>query len=457
MAKIIMQFSFTQPLRWLALAGLMAGTSGCYENEQARLVDPLSAGTANFSRYVAVGNSLTAGFSDNGLYREGQLNSYPAILARQFRLVGGGGTFIQPLFTPEQANGTGYIKLTSLPTTASGGLPVLAQVPPQAIRGLVAGRPLFTKFTGPLNNLGVPGIRMSDVQTPGYGSAAGNPYFERILPDNTPLRTYQQFVADNLTGATFFSCFMGNNDALGYATSGGATPFTPTPLFTTNFNALISTLNENGRAGVVIGIPKVTTAPFFQTVSLTQVLAGVTAAVRAGNPSAPAVTALVIQSPLAPGGIRATKAGDLLLLAQQASYATIGRSDVGTKIGPYGLSLTNPLANELVLDAEEVAAVNAKIDEYNTIMKAQADARKLAWVDLNTLTNQLAAGGITQNGVTFNLNYISGGFISLDGIHFTQAGYALLANEIIKSINATYNASIPLVDATRYRKVLVQP
>ncbi|RYF74325.1 MAG: SGNH/GDSL hydrolase family protein [Cytophagaceae bacterium] len=451
-----MQFRFTHPLRWMALVGLMVSTAGCYENDQAGLIDPLSPGTANFTKYVAVGNSLTAGYADNGLYREGQLNSYPSILAQQFRLVYG-GAFIQPLFTPEQAAGTGYLKLTSLPTTTSGGLPVTAQVAPQAVRGLVSGRPLFTKYTGPLNNLGVPGIRMSDLQTPGYGSAAGNPYFERLLPDVTPLRTYQQFVGDNVSDATFFSCFMGNNDALGYATTGGVTPFTPTALFTSNYTALLNTLNANGRKGVVIGIPKVTTAAFFQTITLTQVLASVTAAVRAANPAAPAVTALVIQSPLAAGGIRATKAGDLLLLAQQAAYGTIGRTDVGTKVGPYGLSLTNPLANELVLDAEEVTALNAKIDEYNGIMKAQADTRSLAWVDVSTLTNQLSSTGVAQNGVTFTLGYILGGVMSLDGIHFTPAGYALLANEVIKSINAKYSATIPLVDATRYRKVLVQP
>ena len=454
-----MQFRFTQPLRWMLLASLMTGAAGCYETEQARIVEPISAGTANFTRYVAVGNSLTAGFADGGLYRDGQLNSYPNILAGQFRQASGKNSdFVQPLFTTDQANGTGYIKLTSLPTLTSGGLPLTAQVAPQAVRGVVGGRVLFTKYSGPINNLGVPGIRMSDTQTPGYGSAAGNPYFERLLPDISPLRTYQQYVGDNLTDATFFSCFMGNNDALGYATTGGVTPFTPTPLFTTNYNALIGKLNENGRQGVVIGIPKVTTAPFFRVLSLAQVLAGVNAAVQKTNPGAPAIPALVIQSPLAPGGIRATKAGDLLLLAQQADYATIGRPDVGTKVGAYGLSLTNPLANASVLDAEEVTALNAKIDEYNGIMKSQADARNLAWVDISLLTSQLGAtGGLNANGTTFGLGYISGGVFSLDGIHFTPAGYALLANETIKSINAKYAASIPQVDAARYRKVLVQP
>ncbi|MBO0939486.1 SGNH/GDSL hydrolase family protein [Fibrella sp. HMF5335] len=442
--------------RWSILVSLLVGTAGCFNNEEAQRVDPISPGTADFTRYVAVGNSLTAGFMDGGLYRDGQLNSYPYILSQQFRLVGGRG-FIQPLFSTDQANGTGYLKLTSLPT-ATNPLPTIVPVAPQAVRGLLNNRPLYTKFTGTNNNLGVPGIRMGDIQTPGYGSPQGNPYFERLLPDGTPLRTYLQYVSDNLTGATFFSCFMGNNDALGYATSGGVVPFTPTPLFTTNYNALLDVLTASGRKGVVIGIPKVTTAPFFQVVTLAQVLAGVNAAVQKANPGAPAIPALVIESPLATGGIRATKAGDLLLLSQQADYATIGSTAVGTKKGPYGLSALNPLSNASVLDAEEVAALSAKIDEYNAILKAQADSRTLAYVDLTALNTQLSAtGGYVQNGLAFSSNYVSGGVFGLDGIHFTAAGYALLANEILKSIGTTYKASIPAVDPTRYRKVLVQP
>ena len=451
-----MHIRLTQPTRLTAFVGLVVGLAGCYENDLARRVDTLSSGTANFSRYVAVGNSLTAGFMDNGLYRDGQLNSYPNILAGQFRLVGG-GAFIQPLFPAEQANGTGYIKLTSLPTAASGGLPVTAQVAPQAVRSLVNGRPLFTKFTSyPNNNLGVPGIRMSDINIPGYGSAQGNPFFERLLPDNSA-QTYLQYVNSQVSGASFFTSFMGYNDALGYATTGGVTPFTPTPLFTANNNALLDVLSSGGRKGVVIGIPRITVAPYFQTVTLAQVLARVNAALQASAPGAPAVTALVIRSTLAPQGLRATKAGDLLLLAQQADYATIGRTDVGTRQGPYGLAVTNPLADASVLDAEEVAALTAKIDEYNGVLKAAADARNLAWVDINSLVTQLSTGTYTNNGTTFGLGYISGGTIGLDGIHFTPAGHALVANEVLRVINSKYTAQIPEVDASRYRKVLVQP
>lgn len=140
-----------------------------------------SAGNANFSRYVAVGNSLTAGFSDGGLYLEGQLNSYPNILATQFRAAGG-GDFAQPLFTEAQNNGSGYLRLTGF---NAAGSPITANVTTNlAIRS--QNPTLYTRFDGRVDNLGVPGIRLSDIHTAGYGSSGGNAYFERITPTTTP-------------------------------------------------------------------------------------------------------------------------------------------------------------------------------------------------------------------------------------------------------------------------------
>jgi hypothetical protein len=86
----------TKALPALALLGL----AGC----QADIDTPTaSAGSAKFNRYIAVGNSLTAGYGDNGLYLDGQLNSYPNMLAQQFAQAGGNSTFRQPLFTSAQA------------------------------------------------------------------------------------------------------------------------------------------------------------------------------------------------------------------------------------------------------------------------------------------------------------------------------------------------------------------
>ena len=394
--------------RWGWVVGILAGLSACTNND----IDPNAGsastaptkGSADFTKYVAVGNSLTAGYADGGLYRNSQQNSYPSILAGQFQTVGG-GSFTQPLFTEAQAAGSGYLKLIRVPSLAdpTSLITSIANVAPAAVRGTNAsGGPLYTKFTDANQNLGVPGIKVADILLPGYGSTGGNPYFERLTAN--PAATYFQYVSDNLTNATFFSCWLGNNDALGYATSGGVSPLTATPLFTTNFTAIMNKLTEGGRKGVVIGIPNIINAPYFATLTIPLALAQINLILKPATP----VTALYIQTA---SGVRTTQAGDLLMLPNAVDYANIGSTALGTKAGPYGLSPTNPLPTQLVLDAGEVTALNASIAAFNGIMKAQADAKGVAYVDPNTVLNQInAASGLTQNGITYTSSFIQGGY-----------------------------------------------
>lgn len=444
---------FIVRMRWSLLLTSVVSMMACTNND----IDPTattgtpSKGEADFTKYVAVGNSLTAGYADAGLYRDSQLNSYPSILSGQFRTVGG-GDFVQPLFTEAQANGSGYAKLIRVPNLADPTTLIssIGQVAPGAGRGGTTdtGALLLTKFTGPNQNLGVPGIRVADVLTVGYGSAQGNQFFERLVVN--PGTTYFQYASDNLSGATFYSCWLGNNDALQYATSGGLTATTATALFTTNFTAMMNKLAEGGRKGVVIGIPNITSTPYFSTVTIPLVLAQINALVK----PVPAITALVIQTAT---GVRATQAGDLFMLPNVLEYAKIGSVAAGNQRGPYGLSPTNPIPSQYVLDAGEVAALNAKITEFNGIMKAQADAKGAAYVDPNGVLSQISsATGLVQNGITYTSSFLQGGVYSIDGIHLTPAGYALMANEIIKSINTKYNATVPQVNPGNYRRVLLQ-
>src|ERR1700688_1257557 len=80
-----------------------------------------TAGGADFSRYISIGNSLTAGYADGGLYLAGQMNSYPSIVAKQMQTVGG-GVFNQPLFSSDQANGSGYLQLAGFSAAGSPNL-----------------------------------------------------------------------------------------------------------------------------------------------------------------------------------------------------------------------------------------------------------------------------------------------------------------------------------------------
>lgn len=420
-----------------AFAGLTACTNHDVDPNATTGAAP-TKGSADFTKYVAIGNSLTAGFADGGLYLDGQLNSYPNILAGQFQKAGG-GAFVQPLFSTDQANGTGYLRLRGLPATAVS-LPAFDTTKTQlAVRGLSpTGGLLYQPFTGANQNLGVPGIKMADLLRPGYGSQRGNPYFERLVSGASPATTYYDYVSSNLNGATFFTSWLGNNDALNYATSGGTDTLTSTPFFSANYTVLINKLTENNRKGAIIGIPNITSAPYFTTVTA-QIGALLQAQGRTG---------LVIQSKSAPGGVRLSGAGDYFLLSLAGVFNRFLAQ--GT-----GLSAANPIPDRYVLDATEAAALNQQISAYNGILKAQADAKGLAYVDPNTILTQIGTG-LTQDGVTYSAQYIQGGVFSLDGIHLTPAGYALIANEIIKGINAKYGATLPLTNTSNYRRVLLQ-
>ena len=81
-------------IKWLAFVAL--AFVACNSDDDV-VADPnstdgtaLTAGSADFSKYVALGDSFAAGFSDNALFMEGQNNAYPNIVASQFALVGGG-------------------------------------------------------------------------------------------------------------------------------------------------------------------------------------------------------------------------------------------------------------------------------------------------------------------------------------------------------------------------------
>ncbi|MDO7873250.1 SGNH/GDSL hydrolase family protein [Hymenobacter sp. ASUV-10] len=466
-----------------AALGLMGlGLTSC----QPDIDDPKSsAGQADFTTYLAVGNSLTAGFSDNGLYLEGQQNSYPSILAQQFAKVGG-GAFVQPLFPAANSNGSGYLSITGFSTS---GTPTLGPVAPNAGVGIGADNstPLLVKYTGTDNqNLGVPGIRVADVTTPGYGynnPSGFNPYFERLLAGPSALFSYQQYVEERVTTLkpTFFTNWLGNNDVLGYATSGGTAPLTGVALFTTKYTAITDVLTAGGAKGLLATIPNVVNVPFFTTVPTANVIGLInnTPIPTALEPAIKAALGLPQSSPLptglrfgfyittGTGAKRLATSSDLLLLTAQAAINVPSTNPLQPFPSGVGLEIpgapaataaqlaatSNALDSRFVLDAAEVTSVQNRTAELNTVITNVANQKGLALFDSNTFFRGVATNGLVINGVNNTAAFVSGNLFSLDGVHPTPRGYAVIANEMIKAINAKYGAAVPGVDATAYRGV----
>jgi hypothetical protein len=75
--------------KWLVLVSLTF--IACTNNDGTTVVEePVVAGSANFTKYVALGDSFAAGYSDGALFKIGQEGSYPNILGQQFAAAGGG-------------------------------------------------------------------------------------------------------------------------------------------------------------------------------------------------------------------------------------------------------------------------------------------------------------------------------------------------------------------------------
>jgi len=396
-----------------------------------------TAGQANFSKYIAVGNSLTSGYADGGLYLEGQKVAYPNLIAAKMATVGG-GAFTSPFFSEEHSNGSGYISLTAL----VNGTPTLTPVVDKlAIRDAAKH---LDKYSSEIQNLGIPGMRVDLAFAPAFSAA--NPFFERLLTDaQVGTTSYFQYVQTK--NHTFFSLWLGNNDVLGYALNGAVTVSTdPTTTLTdkVTFSSLyanfLNALTAGGQKGIVGTIPDVTAVPYFNTVTVAALLN----AAKAINPAA---AAIYIQT--GTGAVRPATAEDLIRLPFQ-SEGIFGKPN-GSGI-PYGLHPLNPIENKWVLDKDEVIKVKDYVNSYNSSIKSLATSKGLAIADTYAYFNQVKTG-INVQGVGINASFITGGAFSLDGIHLTPRGNAVIANVFIDAINAKYGSTVPNIDITQYRGV----
>lgn len=242
-------------------------------------------GSADFSNYVSIGASFTAGYMDGALYDAGQTNSYPAIIAAQMGLPGGGGgSFNQP----DINSADGYNTVVSDPAAgvilgrfvvdAAAGAPV--PIGPGDLTSIL------TPHTGDLNNYGVPGARVVDLLSPLYGTPdidgdmipEGNPFYVRFASAPGTSTILGDAAA---AGASFFSIQIGGNDALGWALSGGTgldaavagagslasgSTLTDGPTFAASIAGVVATMRTGGAKGVISNIGDLTLLPMFSLV-----------------------------------------------------------------------------------------------------------------------------------------------------------------------------------------------
>ena len=508
-------------IKWLLLVSLSLVACN-NEDAVAPVEEAVSAGTANFSKYVALGDSFAAGYSDGALFKKAQEGSYVNLLSQQFSAAGG-GTFTTPFMNDNIGGlllGGNVIAAPRLyfngaaPATVSGSSTTEVSV----------------HLTGPFSNLGIPGAKSYHLVAPGYGNLAGvvpglsNPYYVRFASSST-----STVLGDAMAQApTFFSLWIGGNDVLGYATSGGsgvnqtgnmdpstygAGDITDPGVFASVYSGIITTLTSNGAKGVVANLPYVSTLPYFTTVPynplsvsvlgsgnadvgqatisalnsqlygpLKAALTYLGAADRinllsttASNPllikdeslaNLSAQLTAVLTPSLGPqtatfyaaiyGQARQAKPTDFVLLPTQS---VIGKAPTavtsGLGIAPPSpldkFGITFPLQDAHILIPSEIAEIKIATDAYNVSIKAISDAKGLAFVDTKVIMDQLSTSGVVSNSFTLTSAYVTGGAFSLDGVHPSPRGYALIANAFSAAINTKYASTLKKVDLSLYR------
>ncbi|KMQ66426.1 G-D-S-L family lipolytic protein [Chryseobacterium angstadtii] len=155
------------------------------------------------------------------------------------------------------------------------------------------------------------------------------------------------------------------------------------------------------------------------------------------------------------GQVRQAKQGELILLTASKVLgldALTNQPATPTSKFIYGASF--PIGDQLSLTADEVANITNAVTAYNASIKAMADSYNLAFVDANAKMKELdSKSGIIWDGVRYTATFVTGGAFSLDGVHLTGRGYAIVANEFIKSINMKYRSTLPQVDPNKYSGV----
>ncbi len=400
--------SWTRTLAPL-LGGVLA-VGGCGDDQ---LVPPEPAAGELFARYVAIGNSITAGFQSGGINDSTQRQSYAALVA------GGMGTeFQQPLFRKP------------------GCPPPLVDVfAGQRLGGGAADDCALRATPVPtrLNNVAVPGAATRDVVTNLGDDSRANPLTSLILGGRTQLEAAAE------VQPTFVSVWIGNNDVLGAARSGDTDRITPPETFAEQYAAMVDSLAALGLQGaVLIGVADVTLIP-----ALSPGAAYLEAEGRDAFPPTYDVADNCAPSDL--GGV-----GDSTLVPFEYGFGVL------LEAANAGQAVTlDCVAADSVLTVTEVAEVQAAVESFNRTIETAAEAWGWAFLNINPEFRDLKdlgfipifpvipdgppEAGVPRSEPPF------GPLFSLDGIHPSAGGHTRIADLVIEAVNDRYGTTIPTI------------
>jgi lysophospholipase L1-like esterase len=370
-------------------------------------VDPL------FSNFVAIGNSITAGFQSAGINDSTQQASFALLLAGQMRTRYAFPALAKPGCPAPIANA---LTQERLPSTS-----------PCALRSIprVNGLPVAPSS---LNNVAVPGLGTADVTALGTDAPRNNALTQLILGGKTMVQKALE------VQPTFATIWMGNNDILAPALGGQPAGATPLDAFRTNYAKMMNefTTGAPGVKGVLIGVVQVTGVPLLFRAAVLQ------------DPAAAAAASAIAGRTVFLDPVSCTGAGLTSLIAVPYIIAIRDRPAAVPGIVFCAKQGGDPDPGDVgILDPEEQVAVTTLIAGYNAYIKAKADSTGFAFWDPNPLFEQLHTSGAIPPFPNFlSTTQTFGQYISLDGIHPSSLAHKRITNELVTVINTKYGTKL---------------
>ena len=372
-----------------------------------------------FTRYVSMGNSITAGYQSGGINESTQVQGYPALLARQMHT-----PFFLPLLnkpgcTPPIVN---VFKGTVVPGPTVNGCAFLkTQNPPP---------PYY-------NDVAVPGAASEDPLSNLAPGAGPNPLTTFFLGGKTQLQ------AMRAVNPTFVTVWIGNNDVLGAATdtgnAGNPAEVTSPATFAARYDSILNAIDATPASGhgVLIGVVDVAAIPYF---SYGQVYF----AIKNTTTNFPAT--FIVLPNCAPSGLGGV--GDTTLVPFRYGATLLGAAQLGVVD-------TLDCANDHNITPSELANLHASVLAYDTHIATVAATKGYAFFDPNSALGVLRTD--TSKVVIFphfpkSATDTSAGVVqrpfgsafSRDGVHPSLTTQILIADSLASKINAKYGTTLRL-------------
>jgi lysophospholipase L1-like esterase len=438
-------------IRGAAGLAALAFMAACSDADSKLLVPKTDAASGIFASYVAMGNSITAGYQSGGINDSTQRQSFAFLLAQQ-----AGTRFAYPSFNKQIP----VVLTGTTPTLITSGCgPMLGNWATQKTTdSLIAAspsRPLCslrdaTKATDFLNNVAVPGafatdlLEATNIKTPAVSGAAN----QFILGGGV-----SQLDRALMAEPTFFSLWIGNNETLQPASvgmlGGNATFGVPALVSATEFSDAFNKVVDSivkvrpGIKGVLIGAVDVTNVPrFFSADSLAVSTSRQTAWSTFTGKGLPLIVGC--------GPVQG-QTGWLISIELPKNIRTGAFPSNAVVCNP--AAPTGTAGDIFMLSPAEQATISSTVAAYNVTVKAKADQYGFAYVDPNPILAAQRVGATATIPAFPNLtsntrdaaNSVFGALFSLDGAHPSGAGQRVIANVVIDSVNSKYGLTIPKV------------